>query len=74
MLHIHLIIVSIKPILDYIDNQFENYLQEELKMKRSMHTFHDTRVHVCLYFIAPTGHRYVINVHLFFQLLHRVKE
>nr|CAH8849721.1 unnamed protein product [Trichobilharzia regenti] len=47
---------NIKPIVDYIDNQFENYLQEELKMKRSMHTFHDTRVHVCLYFIAPTGH------------------
>ncbi|KAF8568798.1 hypothetical protein P879_02577 [Paragonimus westermani] len=25
-------------------------------MKRSMQSFHDPRAHVCLYFIAPTGH------------------
>lgn len=47
---------SYKPIVNYIDNQFEAYLQEELKVKRSLHTYHDTRIHVCLYFIAPTGH------------------
>ncbi|XP_078407158.1 septin-8-A isoform X1 [Cetorhinus maximus] len=47
---------SYKPVVDYIDAQFENYLQEELKIKRSLHDFHDTRIHVCLYFIAPTGH------------------
>ncbi|PAA59905.1 hypothetical protein BOX15_Mlig024017g1 [Macrostomum lignano] len=47
---------SSKPIIDYINQQFENFLQEELKIKRSLHTYHDTRVHVCLYFIAPTGH------------------
>ena len=27
-----------------------------MKIKRSQKTYHDTRVHVCLYFIAPTGH------------------
>ncbi|ETE65766.1 Septin-8, partial [Ophiophagus hannah] len=44
------------PIVDYIDTQFENYLQEELKIRRSLFNYHDTRIHVCLYFITPTGH------------------
>lgn len=47
---------SCKPILDYIDAQFEKYLEEELKIKRSLWNYHDTRIHACLYFIAPTGH------------------
>lgn len=47
---------SYKPILDYIDAQFEKYLEEELKIKRSLFNCHDTRIHICLYFIAPTGH------------------
>uniref|UniRef100_A0A8D0GAQ8 Septin n=1 Tax=Sphenodon punctatus TaxID=8508 RepID=A0A8D0GAQ8_SPHPU len=47
---------SYQPIVDYIDAQFEAYLQEELKIKRSLYNFHDTRIHVCLYFISPTGH------------------
>lgn len=47
---------SFKAIVDYIDAQFESYLQEELKIKRSLTTYHDTRIHVCLYFICPTGH------------------
>ncbi|CAH1100958.1 unnamed protein product [Psylliodes chrysocephalus] len=47
---------SFKAIVDYIDAQFENYLQEELKIKRSLSTFHDTRIHACLYFVCPTGH------------------
>ncbi|NXT26663.1 SEP10 protein, partial [Syrrhaptes paradoxus] len=47
---------SYQPIVDYIDAQFEAYLQEELKIKRSLFSFHDTRIHVCLYFISPTGH------------------
>jgi len=50
---------SYKPIVEYIDEQFEAYLQEELKVKRSLHTYHDTRIHACLYFLAPTGHSYV---------------
>ncbi|XP_064482281.1 septin-2-like [Ornithodoros turicata] len=48
---------SFRSIVDYIDGQFENYLQEELKIKRSLSTtFHDGRIHACLYFICPTGH------------------
>ncbi|KAM6144416.1 LOW QUALITY PROTEIN: septin-10 [Phoenicopterus ruber ruber] len=47
---------SYQPIVDYIDAQFEAYLQEELKIKRSLFSYHDTRIHVCLYFISPTGH------------------
>ncbi|CAG0890072.1 unnamed protein product, partial [Cyprideis torosa] len=43
-------------IVDYIDAQFEAYLQEELKIKRSLNSYHDTRIHACIYFIAPTGH------------------
>lgn len=42
--------------MEYIDAQFEAYLQEELKIKRSLFNYHDTRIHACLYFIAPTGH------------------
>ncbi|XP_006889706.1 PREDICTED: septin-14-like [Elephantulus edwardii] len=45
---------SYRPIVDYLDAQFEAYLQEELKIKRSK--YHDSRIHVCLYFISPTGH------------------
>ncbi|GBM04190.1 Septin-2 [Araneus ventricosus] len=47
---------SFKAIVDYIDSQFEMFLQEELKIKRSLVTYHDTRIHACLYFISPTGH------------------
>ncbi|OXU18081.1 hypothetical protein TSAR_006936 [Trichomalopsis sarcophagae] len=47
---------SLKDILDYIEAQFEDYLQEELKIKRSMPSYQDTRIHACLYFICPTGH------------------
>ncbi|XP_063784243.1 septin-8 isoform X3 [Pseudophryne corroboree] len=45
-----------RSVVDYIDTQFENYLQEELKIRRSLFNFHDSRIHVCLYFITPTGH------------------
>lgn len=47
---------SFKAIVDYIDAQFETYLQEELKIKRSLSAYHDNRIHACLYFICPTGH------------------
>lgn len=49
-------VCSYKPIVEFIDTQFEVYLQEELKIKRTLHSYHDTRIHACLYFIAPTGH------------------
>lgn len=47
---------SFKSVVDNIDQQFESFLQEELKIKRSLTQFHDSRIHVCLYFICPTGH------------------
>jgi len=47
---------SFKPIVDYIDSQYELYLQEELKIKRNLNSYHDSRVHACLYFITPNGH------------------
>uniref|UniRef100_A0A8C7ZXA6 Septin n=1 Tax=Oryzias sinensis TaxID=183150 RepID=A0A8C7ZXA6_9TELE len=47
---------SSEPILEYIDAQFKRYLEEELKIKRSLWNYHDTRIHACLYFIAPNGH------------------
>ncbi|NXK95720.1 SEP10 protein, partial [Formicarius rufipectus] len=46
---------SYQPVVDYIDAQFEAYLQEELNIIRSLFSYHDTRIHVCLYFISPTG-------------------
>ena len=45
-----------KSIVDYIDSQFESRLQEELKIKRNLLAYDDSRVHVCLYFISPNGH------------------
>jgi septin 6/8/11 len=47
---------SFKAVVDYIDAQFEAYLQEELKIKRALSNYHDSRIHVCLYFVCPTGH------------------
>ncbi|KAG9333431.1 hypothetical protein JZ751_011630 [Albula glossodonta] len=49
-------VVIYQHVVDYIDTQFESYLQEELKIKRSLHNYHDSRIHACLYFIAPSGH------------------
>ncbi|BFZ19575.1 hypothetical protein BsWGS_22611 [Bradybaena similaris] len=42
------------PVIDFIDSKYEEYLNAESRVNRS--TSADTRVHSCLYFIAPTGH------------------
>lgn len=47
---------SLEPINQYIDAQFEYYLQAELQEQRSMASVSDTRIHVCLFLICPTGH------------------
>uniref|UniRef100_A0A914EEY3 Septin n=1 Tax=Acrobeloides nanus TaxID=290746 RepID=A0A914EEY3_9BILA len=47
---------SAKVIADYINTQFESYLKEELKIRRCLAYYDDTRIHACLYFISPTGH------------------
>ena len=46
---------SWQPILEHVNDQFERYLNEEVSVTRKR-TIPDTRVHCCLYFIAPTGH------------------
>ncbi|XP_077983426.1 septin-7-like isoform X2 [Glandiceps talaboti] len=43
-----------QPVIDYIDNKFEDYLNSESRVNRR--SMPDNRVHSCLYFIAPTGH------------------
>ncbi|XP_075798030.1 septin-12 isoform X2 [Microtus pennsylvanicus] len=43
------------PILSYINQQYEQYLHEELLITRQRH-IPDTRVHCCIYFVPPTGH------------------
>merc|ERR1719410_2164999 len=42
------------PILDYVEDQFDGYLEAETRVERV--EVRDSRVHACLYFIAPTGH------------------
>ena len=59
------------PIVDYVEDQFDGYLEAETRVERwednnvdnvFTETFlprfdiADKRVHACLYFIAPTGH------------------
>ncbi|XP_062508289.1 neuronal-specific septin-3-like [Corticium candelabrum] len=43
------------PVLDYVNEQFEVYLNEEVSVTRRKN-IPDSRVHACLYFISPTGH------------------
>lgn len=45
---------SFKPIIQYIDDQFERYLHDESGLNRR-HII-DNRVHCCFYFISPAGH------------------
>lgn len=47
---------SYKSIVEYIDSQFEKYLQEELKIHRTQSSLSDTRIHCCLYILSPVGH------------------
>lgn len=42
------------PIVNYIDDQHKMYMLQEEQPDRSQVV--DTRVHVCLYFIRPSGH------------------
>ncbi|KAG1678949.1 Septin-7 [Nymphon striatum] len=43
-----------QPIIDFIENKYEDYLNCESRVNRKIIT--DNRVHSCLYFIAPSGH------------------
>eukprot|EP00794_Sanderia_malayensis_P018894 gene18894-20796_t len=41
-------------VIKYVDNKFEDFLNAESRVNRNV--VQDSRVHCCLYFIAPTGH------------------
>ncbi|XP_065316455.1 protein peanut-like isoform X2 [Gordionus sp. m RMFG-2023] len=43
-----------QKILDHIEFKYDEYLNKESKINRR--TFEDSRIHCCLYFIAPSGH------------------
>lgn len=47
--------ICVKEICNFLEQQFDFVLAEETKVRRNPR-FEDTRVHVCLYFIEPTGH------------------
>ncbi|POI25859.1 hypothetical protein CIB84_010391, partial [Bambusicola thoracicus] len=47
-----------QPIMKFINDQYEKYLQEEININRKKR-IPDTRVHCCIYFIPATGHSYV---------------
>jgi len=44
-----------QPVLQYVEQQYEAFLEAETKVARNPN-MPDTRVHACLYFIAPSGH------------------
>ncbi|XP_028256065.1 septin 9b isoform X2 [Parambassis ranga] len=44
-----------QPIMKFINDQYEVYLQEEININRKKR-IPDSRVHCCIYFIPPTGH------------------
>ncbi|CAG0889343.1 unnamed protein product [Cyprideis torosa] len=43
-----------KPIIQYVDEQYERYLRDESGLNRR--NIIDNRVHCCFYFISPLGH------------------
>ncbi|XP_014220814.1 septin-7 isoform X1 [Trichogramma pretiosum] len=42
------------PVIDYIENKYEEFLNAESRVVRRQ--IPDSRVHCCLYFVAPSGH------------------
>lgn len=47
--------ICFDEVTSYLEQQFDSVLAEETRIKRNPR-FDDTRVHVALYFIEPTGH------------------
>lgn len=46
--------LSFQPIVQYVEQQFENYLRDESGLNRR--NIADNRVHCCFYFVNPSGH------------------
>lgn len=55
------VLTSWKQIVDYIDQQFEQYFRDESGLNRR--NIQDNRVHCCLYFISPFSHGYAATTH-----------
>merc|ERR1719391_117725 len=44
-----------EPVLHYVESQYEAFLEAETQVARDPNMA-DSRVHACLYFVAPSGH------------------
>lgn len=45
-----------KPIVDYIEARYEDYLRDELKVQETKYNdITDSRVHCCIYMLSPTA-------------------
>ena len=42
------------PVIKFVEDQYDKYLDAETRVNRV--PIPDSRVHACLYFVAPTGH------------------
>ena len=42
------------PVINFVESRYEEFLDAETRVNRV--PLPDTRVHACLYFIAPSGH------------------
>lgn len=60
---------SWQPIMKFINEQYEQYLQEEININRKKR-IPDSRVHCCIYFIPPTGHWLVQIPFLYLHYFH----
>jgi septin family protein len=47
---------SYEIISNYINSLFETNLQQELEINRNFNPANDKLIHLCLYFLLPTGH------------------
>ncbi|XP_070497712.1 septin-7 isoform X7 [Chironomus tepperi] len=56
------------PIIDFVESKYEEYLTAESRVHRK--AISDSRVHSCLYFIAPSGHGLKMLDIEFMQRLH----
>lgn len=55
------------PIYEFLDDQHESFMAQEQQPTRKGAI--DLRVHACLYFIRPSGHRYVTSLlHAIFNI------
>merc|ERR1719187_1574062 len=60
-----------EPAVEYVEKQFDKFLEAETRVKREV--LPDSRVHACLYFIAPSGRGLkMIDVEFMKRIHHKV--